>query len=98
LRKRDVLFGLGSSNYDWHDPFGMQTPAMVAEFETNLNHLRTREGMAKARANAFGAGVDLNPLDIADDDMAWLDSLIRPEHQIRRDRLRQAGAIAACRP
>ena len=23
---------------------------MVAEFEANLNHLRTREGMAKARA------------------------------------------------
>lgn len=53
LRKRDVLFGLGSSIYDWHDPFGklfLQTLAMVAEFEANLNHLRTREGMAKARA------------------------------------------------
>jgi DNA invertase Pin-like site-specific DNA recombinase len=36
-----------------HDPFGklfLQTLAMVAEFEANLNHLRTREGMAKARA------------------------------------------------
>ncbi|GAA5050122.1 recombinase family protein [Nocardia callitridis] len=53
LRKREVLFGLGSSIYDWHDPFGklfLQTLAMVAEFEANLNHLRTREGMAKARA------------------------------------------------
>ncbi|WP_231390437.1 recombinase family protein [Nocardia sp. CNY236] len=53
LRKRDVLFGLASSIYDWHDPFGklfLQTLAMVAEFEANLNHLRTREGMAKARA------------------------------------------------
>ncbi|WP_433655203.1 recombinase family protein [Nocardia sp. CA-128927] len=52
LRERDVLFGLGSSIYDWHDPFGklfLQT-TMVAEFEANLNHLRTREGMAKARA------------------------------------------------
>ncbi|MFI6774779.1 recombinase family protein [Nocardia sp. NPDC050412] len=28
----------------------LQTLAMVAEFEANLNHLRTREGMAKARA------------------------------------------------
>ncbi|MGK8464850.1 recombinase family protein [Nocardia cyriacigeorgica] len=53
LRERDVLFGLGSSVYDWNDPFGklfLQTLAMVAEFEANLNHLRTREGMATARA------------------------------------------------
>lgn len=53
LRERGVLFGLGSSIYDWDDPFGrlfLQTLAMVAEFEANLGHLRTREGMAKARA------------------------------------------------
>ncbi|MGW5386472.1 recombinase family protein [Nocardia sp. NPDC003963] len=53
LREQDVLFGLGSQTYDWADPFGklfMQTLAMVAEFEANLNHLRTREGMANARA------------------------------------------------
>jgi DNA invertase Pin-like site-specific DNA recombinase len=37
---------------DWKDPFGrlfLQTLAMVAEFEANIGHLRTREGMAKAR-------------------------------------------------
>ncbi|MGW3542701.1 recombinase family protein [Nocardia niigatensis] len=48
---RDMLFGLGSQVY-WADPFGklfLQTLAMVAEFEANLNHLRTREGMAKGR-------------------------------------------------
>ncbi|MFF7939803.1 recombinase family protein [Nocardia gamkensis] len=47
------MFGLGSQIYDWADPFGklfLQTLAMVAEFEANLNHLRTREGMATARA------------------------------------------------
>jgi DNA invertase Pin-like site-specific DNA recombinase len=51
LRGRGV-FGLGASVYDWNDPFGrlfLQTLAMVAEFEANLNHLRTREGMAIAR-------------------------------------------------
>lgn len=51
LREHDVLFGLGSSIYDWHDPFGklfLQTFTMVAELEANLGHLRTREGMAKA--------------------------------------------------
>ncbi|WP_245671775.1 recombinase family protein [Nocardia amamiensis] len=53
LRERGVLFWLGSAVYDWDDPFGrlfLQTLAMVAEFEANLGHLRTREGMAKARA------------------------------------------------
>ncbi|MDV6278138.1 recombinase family protein [Rhodococcus erythropolis] len=50
---KEALFGLGSQIYDWANPFGklfLQTLAMVAEFEANLNHLRTREGMAKARA------------------------------------------------
>lgn len=53
LRGRGVLFGLGSQIYDWDDPFGklfLQTLGMVAEFEANLNHMRTREGMVKARA------------------------------------------------
>jgi DNA invertase Pin-like site-specific DNA recombinase len=52
LSDRGVLFGLAASVYDWKDPFGrlfLQTLAMVAEFETNLGHLRTREGMALAR-------------------------------------------------
>jgi DNA invertase Pin-like site-specific DNA recombinase len=47
-----VQFGLGASVYDWKDPFGrlfLQTLAMVAEFEANLGHLRTREGMALAK-------------------------------------------------
>ncbi|MDX3103454.1 recombinase family protein [Nonomuraea angiospora] len=49
-----VLFGLGASVYDWNDPFGrlfLQTLAMVAEFEANLGHMRTREGMALAKKN-----------------------------------------------
>jgi DNA invertase Pin-like site-specific DNA recombinase len=52
LRGRGVLFGLGASVYDRNDPFGrlfLQTLAMVAEFEANLNHLRIREGMAIAK-------------------------------------------------
>lgn len=53
LREREVRFGLGSRINDGNDPFGnlfLQTLAMVAEFEANLGHLRTREDMAKARA------------------------------------------------
>ncbi|MDP4512006.1 recombinase family protein [Nonomuraea turcica] len=48
------LSGLGGSVYDWNDPFGrlfLQTLAMVAEFGTNLGHMRTREGMALAKKN-----------------------------------------------
>lgn len=41
------------------------------------------------------AGLDLNPLDAGD---PWLDALIWPEHQHRRDRLRAAATIAAADP
>lgn len=45
------------------------------------------------------AGLDLNPLRVTDPaDVAWLDALIWPEHQHRRDRLRAAAAIAAADP
>ncbi len=40
-------------------------------------------------------GIDLAPLDVdSDDDLAWLDSLVWPEHHERRERLRAAAAIA----
>ncbi|MFE9956735.1 DUF2332 domain-containing protein [Micromonospora sp. NPDC005299] len=45
------------------------------------------------------AGLDLNPLDVADPaDVAWLDALIWPEHEHRRERLRAAAAVAAADP
>jgi hypothetical protein len=45
------------------------------------------------------AGLDLNPLDVTDPaDVAWLDALIWPEHPHRRDRLRDAVAVAAADP
>ncbi|MET7426219.1 DUF2332 domain-containing protein [Dactylosporangium sp. NPDC005555] len=45
------------------------------------------------------AGLDLNPLDVTDpSDVAWLEALIWPEHQHRRDRLRAAAAVAAADP
>lgn len=44
-------------------------------------------------------GVDLHPLDVTDDDaMAWLATLVWPEHQDRLERLRQAVAIARREP
>jgi hypothetical protein len=41
------------------------------------------------------AGIDLNPLDVDNpDDVAWLEALVWPEQEFRRERLRQAAAIA----
>lgn len=41
------------------------------------------------------AGLDLNPLDVTEaDDVRWLEALIWPEQTERRDRLREAIAIA----
>ncbi len=44
-------------------------------------------------------GIDLNPLDARrDDDLAWLDALVWPEHDDRRGRLHAAAAIVASDP
>ena len=41
------------------------------------------------------AGTDLNPLDVRNpDDVAWLEALIWPEQEFRRERLRRAIAVA----
>jgi hypothetical protein len=45
------------------------------------------------------AGLDLNPLDVADpEDVAWLDALIWPEQDERRARQRAAARVAAAAP
>ena len=50
-------------------------------------------------AVVWRAGIDLNPLDIRDpDDVAWLEALIWPEQDFRRERLRQAIAVARADP
>jgi hypothetical protein len=44
-------------------------------------------------------GIDLNPLDVADDDaMAWLQTLVWPEHEDRRARLSAAVELARTDP
>ena len=48
---------------------------------------------------AWRGGVDLNPLDVTDADAtAWLDNLVWPEQDERRDRLRAAVAVARREP
>lgn len=48
---------------------------------------------------AWSGGVDLNPLDVTDEDaMAWLETLVWPEQDERRDRLRAAVEVARTQP
>ena len=48
---------------------------------------------------AWRGGIDLNPLDVADEDaMSWLTILVWPEHDERRERLERAIAIAVRPP
>jgi hypothetical protein len=45
------------------------------------------------------AGADLNPIDVLDaDELRWLETLVWPEHDARRERLHAAAAIAASDP
>jgi hypothetical protein len=45
------------------------------------------------------AGIDLNPLDVTQsEDMAWLEILVWPEHDVRRQRLSMAIDIARVDP
>ncbi|MGX5681987.1 DUF2332 domain-containing protein [Schumannella luteola] len=44
---------------------------------------------------AWRAGIDLNPMDVEDDEqMSWLETLVWPEQEARRERLRAAIRIA----
>lgn len=50
-------------------------------------------------AVAWRGGIDLNPLDVQDADaMAWLENLVWPEQEERRERLRAAIAVARTDP
>ena len=66
LTKREVKRSLGGSVHDPTDPIGrllFNVLAMVAEFESDLIRLRTREGMkvAKAKNRLRGKQPKLNP-------------------------------------
>ncbi len=59
----------------------------------------TLPGPPEPPAVAWRGGIDLHPLDVADADaMAWLENLVWPEQDERRDRLRTAVAAARTDP
>lgn len=107
LADRGVLFQLGASIYDWADPMSkmfLQMLAVFAEFDVDLIRMRTREGMAVAKANGKLNGkppklsaaqtahlVDLHATgDYTMAELAELFSVSRPT--INRT-LQRAGAI-----
>ncbi|WP_345215567.1 DUF2332 domain-containing protein [Georgenia halophila] len=48
---------------------------------------------------AWRAGIDLNPVDVRNEtELNWLETLIWPEHEERRQRLRAAAAVVAADP
>lgn len=66
LAAKNVVLAIGNSAYDPADPFGklmFNTLAMIAEFESDLIRMRTREGMqvAKAKGKLRGKKPKLPP-------------------------------------
>jgi hypothetical protein len=48
---------------------------------------------------AWRAGIDLNPLDLGnDDDVTWLETLVWPEQEARRERIRAAIQVVRADP
>ena len=46
---------------------------------------------------AWRTGIDLDPVDVGNaDEMRWLEALVWPEQEFRRDRLKVAAGVARC--
>lgn len=78
--------------FEVHPPAGPSPVVLPCE-------LRAGTPPARVPEVAWRAGLDLNPLDVAHtEDLAWLETLIWPEHADRRRRLHLAARIAAQDP
>ena len=83
--------------YAWSTP----TATMVLGAEPRLGCDVTGPAPLPAALPEIGwrGGVDLNPLSVSDADaMAWLELLVWPEQDERRERLRHAVAVARTDP
>jgi hypothetical protein len=96
-------------DYAWHTPSGVVTAsrrdgragAVGGPAPAPLRCDVTGEPPLPSRppAVAWRGGIDLHPLDVHDDDaMRWLTTLVWPEHDERRRRLRDAVAVARREP
>jgi hypothetical protein len=86
-----------SYRYDGGEPLHPQDGASTVLLECATNGLVPVP--ARLPEVVWRAGIDLAPLDVSDAaDTLWLETLVWPEQQERRDRLRAAIAIARLDP
>ena len=83
--------------------YAWRTPAGEVRAGTGRALTCAVEGLAPVPADppqvAWRGGVDLNPLDVTDaDQMAWLTTLVWPEHDDRRALLEHAIGVARAEP
>ncbi|AUQ73190.1 DUF2332 domain-containing protein [Phaeobacter piscinae] len=82
--------------YDWGDHKLPPPPEFAGR--APIFQCNTSPGTPRPMARpdiVWRAGLDLNPLDVScDADVAWLEQLVWPEHQLRLDRLRSAISVA----
>ena len=82
----------------WSTPSGLTTlgPAPYAPLRGHRTGARCRLPLPEV---AWRGGIDLNPLDVTDPDaMRWLETLVWPEQDDRRERLRHAIDVARADP
>ncbi|UWS07458.1 DUF2332 domain-containing protein [Phaeobacter inhibens] len=86
--------------YDWGD-HKLPPPPEFAD-RAPIFQCNTSPGTPRPMAHPdiiWRVGLDLNPLDVSRDaDVAWLEQLVWPEHQLRLDRLQSAVSVAQCCP
>jgi hypothetical protein len=84
-------------SYAWSTPGGVRRAGSGPELSCDvLGPVPTPEAPPTI---AWRGGIDRNPLDVTDDDeMAWLTTLVWPEHDDRRARLVSAIAVARAEP
>lgn len=80
-------------SYAWSTPDGVRRAGSGPELRCDIRGPASLPG--RPPVVAWRGGVDLNPLDVADEEqMAWLATLVWPEHDDRREQLQRAIEIA----
>ncbi|WP_109508600.1 DUF2332 domain-containing protein [Nocardioides speluncae] len=84
-------------SYDWTPLGGLAGPPDSPTLPCQVDGpMPVPAGLPKV---AWRGGIDLNPLDVHDEDaMAWLTTLVFPEQEWRRERLRVAVEVARAEP
>lgn len=86
-------------SYRWTTPAGDVTLAGPSAHELSCTVSGPAPLPDRPLEVAWRGGIDLHPLDVTDPDaMAWLETLIWPEHDDRRATLRGAVEIARAEP